>query len=301
MLHLVSAAVPGLRPQNVSIVDNVVQGFTGKYSLGIYVRAAETRSSGFTISGNVLDGAGGTENTAMRLEDDHGRGSRRFTDVVIRGNQARNFERWPILGTYIWHNPTPVPETWEGEIAMVNVPGAMQERFEFTVRSDSVAAEINKLQGRRVSLVLGQLPVDVEAHDVPTTGRPGQAPRLEAAGGGVALAGPLVGEADLAALADVARTRPSLAVALAKYAMERIEDAVESVDDSDGHCSRLMAQARGIRLLFPQRCTMNATKSSCRRMLSALSFQATSGSIIQNSVRWRRVFDFSARKVGPKV
>jgi hypothetical protein len=79
--------------ENISIVDNVVQGFTGKFSLGIYIRATDSRSSGFTISGNVLDGAGGTENTAMRLEDDHGRGSRRFTDVVIRGNQARNFER----------------------------------------------------------------------------------------------------------------------------------------------------------------------------------------------------------------
>ena len=29
--------------------------------------------------------------------------------------------------------------------------------------------------------------------------------------------------------------------------------------------------------------------------------KATSGSIIQNSVRWRRVLDFSARKVGPKL
>ena len=27
---------------------------------------------------------------------------------------------------------------------------------------------------------------------------------------------------------------------------------------------------------------------------------ATSGSTIQNSARWRRVFDFSARNVGPK-
>lgn len=43
-------------------------------------------------------------------------------------------------------------KTWEGELAMVNVPGAMQERFEFTVRSDSVAAEINQLQGRRVTI-----------------------------------------------------------------------------------------------------------------------------------------------------
>lgn len=45
-----------------------------------------------------------------------------------------------------------VCKTWEGELAMVNVPGAMQERFEFTVRSDSVAGAINDLQGRRVKL-----------------------------------------------------------------------------------------------------------------------------------------------------
>ena len=41
-------------------------------------------------------------------------------------------------------------KTWEGEIAMVNVPGAMQERFSFTVRNDSVAALINRYQGQRV-------------------------------------------------------------------------------------------------------------------------------------------------------
>jgi hypothetical protein len=43
-------------------------------------------------------------------------------------------------------------KTWEGELAMVNVPGAMQERFPFTVRSDSLAHEMNKLMGSRVSL-----------------------------------------------------------------------------------------------------------------------------------------------------
>ena len=43
-------------------------------------------------------------------------------------------------------------KTWEGEIAMVNIPGAMQDRFSFTVRNDSIAGEINRLQGRRVSL-----------------------------------------------------------------------------------------------------------------------------------------------------
>ena len=43
-------------------------------------------------------------------------------------------------------------KTWDGELAMVNVPGAMQERFPFTVRSDSLAAAMNKLMGSQVSL-----------------------------------------------------------------------------------------------------------------------------------------------------
>jgi hypothetical protein len=43
-------------------------------------------------------------------------------------------------------------KTWEGELAMVNVPGAMQERFPFSVRSDSLAAAMNKLMGSRVSV-----------------------------------------------------------------------------------------------------------------------------------------------------
>jgi hypothetical protein len=43
-------------------------------------------------------------------------------------------------------------KTWEGELAMVNVPGALQERFAFSVRSDSVAREITRLMGSRVAL-----------------------------------------------------------------------------------------------------------------------------------------------------
>ena len=35
--------------------------------------------------------------------------------------------------------------------------------------------------------------------------------------------------------------------------------------------------------------------------LSSRSAKAISGSIIQNSARWRLVLEFSARKVGPKV
>jgi hypothetical protein len=49
-------------------------------------------------------------------------------------------------------------KTWEGEIAMVNVPGAMQERFEFSVRDDSVAHEILRQMGSRVTITYEQHP-----------------------------------------------------------------------------------------------------------------------------------------------
>jgi hypothetical protein len=43
-------------------------------------------------------------------------------------------------------------KTWEGEIAMVTMPGAIPDRFEFSVRDDAVATQINALAGRRVVL-----------------------------------------------------------------------------------------------------------------------------------------------------
>ena len=38
-----------------------------------------------------------------------------------------------------------------------------------------------------------------------------------------------------------------------------------------------------------------------KSILSAISLNATSGSIIQNSAKWRGVLEFSARNVGPNV
>ncbi len=43
-------------------------------------------------------------------------------------------------------------KTWEGEIAMVTMPGAIPEKFEFSVRDDAVAQRINALAGKRVVL-----------------------------------------------------------------------------------------------------------------------------------------------------
>lgn len=43
-------------------------------------------------------------------------------------------------------------KTWEGELAMANIPGAMPEIFKFSVRDDAVAKEIEQDMGRRVSV-----------------------------------------------------------------------------------------------------------------------------------------------------
>jgi hypothetical protein len=44
-------------------------------------------------------------------------------------------------------------KTWEGEVALVSMPGTtMAEKFPFTVRDDRVAAELTKVMGKRVTL-----------------------------------------------------------------------------------------------------------------------------------------------------
>lgn len=43
-------------------------------------------------------------------------------------------------------------KTWEGELAMANLPGSMPEIFKFSVRNDSVAKLIEQNSGKRVSL-----------------------------------------------------------------------------------------------------------------------------------------------------
>lgn len=45
-----------------------------------------------------------------------------------------------------------VCKTWEGELQLNAQPGAVPERFAFTVRSDSMAGELNRLAGQRVVL-----------------------------------------------------------------------------------------------------------------------------------------------------
>ena len=43
-------------------------------------------------------------------------------------------------------------KTWEGEMAMVTIPGTMAEKFYFTVPSSAIAAKVNGNLGKRIAL-----------------------------------------------------------------------------------------------------------------------------------------------------
>jgi len=47
-------------------------------------------------------------------------------------------------------------KTWEGELSLVAMPGAAPEKFLFTVRDETVAAQINAAAGKRVTLAYEQ-------------------------------------------------------------------------------------------------------------------------------------------------
>jgi hypothetical protein len=47
-------------------------------------------------------------------------------------------------------------KTWEGELAMTPVPGAIPEKFFFTVPDEAVAQQVNQGLGKKISLTYEQ-------------------------------------------------------------------------------------------------------------------------------------------------
>jgi len=45
-----------------------------------------------------------------------------------------------------------VCKTWEGEMAMVSIPGTTPEIFNFSVHDDAIAAKLNQTIGKRVAV-----------------------------------------------------------------------------------------------------------------------------------------------------
>ncbi len=71
-----------------------------------------------------------------------------LTYVYARGDRAGFVQKISRKG---W-----VLKTWEGELAMVNLPGAMPEIFHFTVRDPTVAREVERMIGKRSTLTYEQ-------------------------------------------------------------------------------------------------------------------------------------------------
>ena len=67
-----------------------------------------------------------------------------LTFVYSNGDRAGYVQKFSKKG---W-----VFKTWEGELAMVSLPGTMPEIFAFSVRDDSVAQRIQQSMGKRVRL-----------------------------------------------------------------------------------------------------------------------------------------------------
>ncbi|AXA91749.1 hypothetical protein [Massilia sp. YMA4] len=47
-------------------------------------------------------------------------------------------------------------KTWEGEILLTSMPGAIPEKFEFSVRDEAIAAQLSAAMGKRVNLSYAQ-------------------------------------------------------------------------------------------------------------------------------------------------
>lgn len=56
----------------------------------------------------------------------------------LNESQARNFVKWPILGTYVWPNPNPIPADYAGEITKLK--GWLSDRLAW------IDAQINQFQ-----------------------------------------------------------------------------------------------------------------------------------------------------------
>lgn len=73
-------------------------------------------------------------------------GSLKF--VYSRGERAGYIQKISKRG---W-----IFKTWEGELAMANLPGTLPQIFDFTVRDENVAHQMEKIIGQRASVTYEQ-------------------------------------------------------------------------------------------------------------------------------------------------
>ncbi|HRZ77902.1 MAG TPA: CotH kinase family protein, partial [Bacteroidales bacterium] len=64
--------------------------------------------------------------------------------TLLDDAQARNFSTWPILGTYVWPNPSPIPSTHAGEVEeMKTFLSSRLEWLDASMPGDCIAASVS--------------------------------------------------------------------------------------------------------------------------------------------------------------
>jgi hypothetical protein len=119
------------KPSRAAAASESPSNPSGGFSRGIHPSAGapapRTGSSGSSVSSSAPGPAG------------------RYTWLVLNwsystGERAGYVQKFSQKG---W-----LCKTWEGEMAIVAIPGSLPEIFKFTVRDDKVAAEINSRDGQ---------------------------------------------------------------------------------------------------------------------------------------------------------
>lgn len=98
-------------------------------------------------------------NSFLHLDSLHGLVDSMAT--VLNESQARNFVKWPILGTYVWPNPSPIPADYAGEVDKLK--GWLTNRLTW------MDAQINVYQTPQPYVELGNDTAICEGNSVPLT------------------------------------------------------------------------------------------------------------------------------------
>jgi hypothetical protein len=75
---------------------------------------------------------------------------------------GRNFNKWPILGVYVWPNPRPVPASWEGEVA--ELKSWLSRRLSFLDFAWALPSGVDPVQTEDQKLVIA--PNTISADDI---------------------------------------------------------------------------------------------------------------------------------------
>jgi hypothetical protein len=101
------------------------------------------------------------------------------TALYLTEGMNRNFTLWPILGVYVWPNPSPIPSTYQGEITRLkqwitnrmnwldlNMPGNCTSSTEELISANDLHVYPNPSSGKFKVEIIGEMDRKIEKAEV---------------------------------------------------------------------------------------------------------------------------------------